>query len=56
MIFFESNQSIANFYYNYPHLYMSLIEILKYAIEHNTWKITQTLGHLQSSSSRMISL
>ena len=44
---FMNYQYIVYFYYSNPHQYMSLTEILKYAVEHNTWNISHTLSHLQ---------
>lgn len=43
----KSNQSIVGLYYSKPHQYMSLIEILKHAVEHNIWNIMYTLRHVQ---------
>lgn len=34
-------------FFNNPHQYMVLTEILKHAVEHNTWNITHTLLHMQ---------
>ena len=43
---FGRNQTIFGSYYNKPHQYMSLVEILKHAIEHYIWNITYTLQRL----------
>lgn len=44
---FENYRCILNFYYTNLHRYMSLIDILKHAVEHNTWNNTHTLQHRQ---------
>lgn len=44
---FKTYQSIAYFYYSNPHHYMSLTELLKHMVEHNTWNTIHALLHLQ---------
>ena len=39
----KNYQSIVDSYYKIPHQYMSLIDIFKHVVEHNTWNITHTL-------------
>ena len=56
MDIFKNYQFIVDSYYNIPYQYMSIIDIFKHVIEHNTWNIIHTLQHQQSSSSRMTSL
>ena len=41
----KNYQSILDSYYNIPHQYMSLIDIFKHVVEHNTWNIIHSIQH-----------